>query len=98
MCVGNDDDVRSVAFGDDGALAGLGAGRVLVDHTTASADVARELPPAAESQGAASSTRRSRAARPAPRTASSTIMCGGEPAAFDAGAAGDRRLRQGVSP
>ena len=35
MCVGNDDDIRSVAYGDDGAFAGLGADRVLVDHTTA---------------------------------------------------------------
>ena len=43
MCVGNDDDIRSVSYGDDGALAGLGEGGVLVDHTTASADIAREL-------------------------------------------------------
>ena len=43
MCVGNDDDVRSVAYGDSGALAGLRKGAVLVDHTTASAVVAREL-------------------------------------------------------
>ena len=43
MCVGNDNDVRSVVFGDDGVLAGLKAGSVLVDHTTASATIAREL-------------------------------------------------------
>ena len=43
MCLGNDDDVRSVVFGDNGALAGMTAGSVLVDHTTASADLAREL-------------------------------------------------------
>ena len=42
-CVGNDDDVRSVIHGDDGALAGMAAGTILVDHTTASADLAREL-------------------------------------------------------
>ncbi len=42
-CVGNDDDVRSVVFGDDGVLAGMTKGSVLVDHTTASADLAREL-------------------------------------------------------
>ena len=41
MCVGNDDDVRSVAFGDNGALAGMSKGATLVDHTTASAIVAR---------------------------------------------------------
>jgi 3-hydroxyisobutyrate dehydrogenase len=43
MCVGNDDDVRSVAYGDDGALAGIATNAVLVDHTTASATLAREL-------------------------------------------------------
>ena len=43
MCVGNDNDVRSVVFGDDGVLAGLKTGSVLVDHTTASATLAREL-------------------------------------------------------
>ena len=43
LCVGNDDDVRSVVLGDDGALAGLSPGAVLVDHTTASAELAREL-------------------------------------------------------
>ena len=43
MCVGNDDDLRSVVYGDDGALAGCKADAILVDHTTASADVAREI-------------------------------------------------------
>jgi len=43
MCVGNDSDVRSVALGLDGALAGMTAGKILVDHTTASATLAREL-------------------------------------------------------
>ena len=42
-CVGNDDDVRSVTLGDDGAFAGMAAGAIFVDHTTASADLAREL-------------------------------------------------------
>ncbi|WP_137885489.1 NAD(P)-dependent oxidoreductase [Pseudomonas sp. 2FE] len=42
-CVGNDDDLRSVLLGADGAFAGMAAGSVLVDHTTASASVAREL-------------------------------------------------------
>ena len=48
MCVGNDDDLRSVVYGDDGALAGCKDGAILVDHTTASANVAREI--AAKSQ------------------------------------------------
>ena len=43
MCVGNDDDIRSVVFGDNGALAGMKKGAILVDHTTASAVIAREL-------------------------------------------------------
>src|SRR5262245_47981945 len=52
MCVGNDHDVRSVAFGDDGALAGLKASAILVDHTTASAELAKELERAAIDRGA----------------------------------------------
>jgi 3-hydroxyisobutyrate dehydrogenase len=51
MCVGNDDDVRAVALGRDGALAGMAAGSVLVDHTTASASVAREVHAAAKAKG-----------------------------------------------
>ena len=43
MCVGNDDDLRSVVYGDDGVLAGCKQGAILVDHTTASANVAREI-------------------------------------------------------
>ncbi len=43
MCVGNDDDLRSVVFGDDGALAGCKDDAILIDHTTASANVAREI-------------------------------------------------------
>ena len=50
-CVGNDDDLRSVVLGADGALAGMRADSVLVDHTTASAQVAREIYAAAQGQG-----------------------------------------------
>src|SRR3546814_4987228 len=42
-CVGNDDDLRSVILGDDGAFAGMGKGTIFIDNTTASAEVAREL-------------------------------------------------------
>lgn len=52
VCVGNDDDVRSVIFGDDGILAAIPAGGVIVDHTTASALVAREIAEAAAKQDA----------------------------------------------
>jgi 3-hydroxyisobutyrate dehydrogenase-like beta-hydroxyacid dehydrogenase len=51
MCVGNDDDVRAVANGSDGALAGMGRGTILVDHTTASAGVAREVHAVASAKG-----------------------------------------------
>lgn len=51
VCVGNDDDVRNVVLGADGALAGLKNGTVLVDHTTASATLARELSVACTAQG-----------------------------------------------
>jgi 3-hydroxyisobutyrate dehydrogenase len=46
-CVGNDDDLRSIVYGDKGALAGMSAGAIFVDHTTASAEVAREVSAAA---------------------------------------------------
>ncbi len=51
MCVGNDDDVRSVVYGADGILAGLKGGAVLIDNTTASAHLARELGEAVEKAG-----------------------------------------------
>ena len=51
MCVGNDDDVRAVATGAEGALAGMTRGTILVDHTTASAEVAREVHAAAAAAG-----------------------------------------------
>lgn len=51
VCVGNDDDLRGVVLGDEGAFAGMATGSVLVDHTTASATVARELAAAARERG-----------------------------------------------
>ncbi len=50
-CVGNDDDVRSITTGPDGAFGGMGQGTVFVDHTTASATIARELHSIAQMQG-----------------------------------------------
>lgn len=52
-CVGNDDDLRSVVLGEEGALAGMSAGAIFVDHTTASALVERELAQKAQAQGVA---------------------------------------------
>jgi 3-hydroxyisobutyrate dehydrogenase-like beta-hydroxyacid dehydrogenase len=51
MCVGNDDDICSVVYGADGALAGMKSGAILVDHTTASAIIARELDAACKEKG-----------------------------------------------
>ena len=71
-CVGNDDDLRSVVLGAHGAFAGMAPGAVFVDHTTASAAVARELARGGPANAACtSSTRRSPAARPARSTARS---------------------------
>jgi 3-hydroxyisobutyrate dehydrogenase len=50
-CVGNDNDLRSVVYGESGALAGMAKGTILVDHTTASADVAREIDAEAKKRG-----------------------------------------------
>ena len=50
-CVGNDDDVREVVLGNDGVLAGIGEGSIIVDHTTASATIAREIHAAAAEKG-----------------------------------------------
>ncbi len=51
MCVGNDNDVREVTLGENGAFAAMGRGKLFVDHTTASAEVARELYAAAKERG-----------------------------------------------
>lgn len=51
MCVGNDDDLRSVVYGDDGVLAGMHENTILIDHTTTSAEVAREVAAKAAVQG-----------------------------------------------
>ena len=83
MCVGNDDDIRSVAYGDDGALAGLAAGCVLVDHTTASADIARELEAEAKSQGKQFVDAPVSGGQAGAENGVLTIMCGGEQAAFE---------------
>ena len=83
MCVGNDDDIRSVAYGEDGALAGLGSGCVLVDHTTASADIARDLEAAARDQGKHFVDAPVSGGQAGAENGTLTIMCGGEPAAFE---------------
>ena len=72
MCVGNDNDVREVTLGANGAFDGVSKGAVFVDHTTASAEIARDsFTPRQRSAASTSSMRRCPAARPAPRTACS---------------------------
>ena len=83
MCVGNDNDVRSVVYGADGALAGLAAGAVLVDHTTASADVAREVYAAATEAGKHFIDAPVSGGQAGAENGKLTVMCGGDQAAFD---------------
>ena len=82
MCVGNDDDVRSVITGADGALAGMAAGTVLVDHTTASAQVAREMHAAAAAKEVAFLDAPVSGGQAGAENGKLTIMVGGETATF----------------
>lgn len=84
LCVGNDDDLRAVVLGPDGALDGAPAGAVLVDHTTASADVARELAARAAAQGKAFVDAPVSGGQAGAVNGVLTVMCGGDAAAFDA--------------
>jgi len=83
-CVGNDDDLRSVVLGPDGALAGMGAGALFVDHTTASADVARELGARALAQGVHFIDAPVSGGQAGAQNGQLTVMCGGDAAAFEA--------------
>jgi 3-hydroxyisobutyrate dehydrogenase len=83
-CVGNDDDLRSVTLGADSAFAGMKEGAVFVDHTTASADVARELYAAAKTLGLAFVDAPVSGGQAGAQNGALTVMCGGDPAAFEA--------------
>ena len=82
MCVGNDDDVRSVVFGADGALAGMKKGTTLVDHTTASAIVAREVHAKAKEAGIGFIDGPVSGGQAGAQGGQLGIMCGGEDAVF----------------
>ena len=85
MCVGNDDDVRSVVFGADGILAGLKTGGILVDHTTASATIAREIADACAKQGCGFVDAPVSGGQAGAENGQLTIMCGSnDPATFEA--------------
>jgi 3-hydroxyisobutyrate dehydrogenase len=82
-CVGNDDDLRAVTTGDNGAFHGMGAGTVFVDHTTASAEVARELNAAAAERGFSFLDAPISGGQSGAQNGTLTVMAGGEQAAFD---------------
>lgn len=83
-CVGNDDDLRSVVLGADGAFAGMKKGAVFVDHTTASAEVARELNAVARQQGLQFVDAPVSGGQAGAVNGLLTVMCGGDQVAFDA--------------
>jgi 3-hydroxyisobutyrate dehydrogenase-like beta-hydroxyacid dehydrogenase len=83
-CVGNDDDLRAVVLGDQGAFGGMKSGAIFIDHTTASANVARELSAEAARRGLQFVDAPVSGGQAGAQNGLLTVMCGGEQAAFDA--------------
>src|SRR6476469_2665659 len=81
-CVGNDDDLRSVTLGPDGAFAGMAKGAVFVDHTTASAEVARELNAKAAELGVPFIDAPVSGGQAGAENGVLTVMCGGDADTF----------------
>jgi 3-hydroxyisobutyrate dehydrogenase-like beta-hydroxyacid dehydrogenase len=81
-CVGNDDDLRSVVLGDDGAFAGMKPDAIFVDHTTASAEVARELAKEAGRRGIGFVDAPVSGGQAGAENGVLTVMCGGDQATF----------------
>ena len=84
VCVGNDDDLRSVVFGESGVLAGMVEGTTLVDHTTASAAVAREIAETASARGVGFVDAPVSGGQAGAENGQLSIMCGGAPEVFAA--------------
>ena len=82
ICVGNDDDLRSVVLGDTGVLAGIKKGAVIVDHTTASATVAKELHALAAAQGVGFVDAPVSGGQAGAVNGALTVMCGGSATDF----------------
>jgi 3-hydroxyisobutyrate dehydrogenase len=82
-CVGNDDDLRAVTLGPDGAFATLGPGAIFVDHTTASASIARELYGAARARGASALDAPVSGGQSGAESGTLTVMVGGDEQDFD---------------
>ncbi len=78
MCLGNDDDVRSVVYGDDGVFAGIQPGSLLIDHTTASPGLASELALKAKGQGCGFLDAPVSGGQAGAENAALTVMVGGE--------------------
>ena len=83
-CVGNDEDLRQVVLGEQGAFAGMKPGAVFVDHTTASAEVARELHAVARERGLHFVDAPVSGGQAGAVNGALTVMCGGDEAPFDA--------------
>jgi 3-hydroxyisobutyrate dehydrogenase/2-hydroxy-3-oxopropionate reductase len=83
-CVGNDADLRSITLGPEGAFAGMKSGAIFVDHTTASAQVARELYAAAQTQGLHFIDAPVSGGQAGAQNGALTVMCGGDATAFAA--------------
>lgn len=81
-CVGNDDDLRQITVGSDGAFAGMGSGATFVDHTTASAEVARELAAKASENGFGFVDAPVSGGQAGAENGVLTVMCGGEPGTY----------------
>jgi 3-hydroxyisobutyrate dehydrogenase len=77
-CVGNDDDLRAVTLGEGGAFHGMAPGAIFVDHTTASADVARELHAAAKARGVGFIDAPVSGGQAGAQNGVLTVMCGGD--------------------
>lgn len=82
-CVGNDDDLRSVVLGENGAFAGMSAGSIFVDHTTASANVARELAEIAKQQNLGFVDGPVSGGQAGAINGALTVMCGGDSVTFN---------------
>ncbi len=82
-CVGNDDDLRQVAIGPDGAFTAMRPGTVFIDHTTASANVARELHAEAAKRGIAFVDAPVSGGQAGAEAGQLTVMCGGDAEAFE---------------
>jgi 2-hydroxy-3-oxopropionate reductase len=82
LCVGNDDDVRAVVFGESGVLHSMAPGSLLIDHTTASADLARELAAACAAKGVGFLDAPVSGGQAGAQNGALTIMLGGESADF----------------